>query len=261
MPQVVYHNSELLEDVSFTRTNTQPQDMQGRTPSGLVEVQKFTGIFADLEELFDEKIAGASLSKQVSCSLSRLAGDTGELTVTSTHYREAASDAGSVGQSEDNPEYSFEFAETTESIMLHPLIADAGFSADVLSTLAYLANNPSGLGDFIWLSDGYQHQVYEYLYQHSVPQAVIDLCQKGSEMLGIRISCSASWQVAPDSPTAYDTSATIVDPPGGIPTPENRNWLHVGSGYKVQGRKVSCTKKYLLSDVGGWDPLRYPSAT
>lgn len=239
------------------RSATIPVDMQGTAPSGKTEEWKFTGSMEDLEALWSERESYASRLCQVSLSLTRTEGDMGELVVRHS-YHLASSDgerlARDVGSSRDNPSYSYSRNDAQESIMLHPLIADAGLSADVLTVLNHIVKGGTE-EDWIWLSDGGQHQCREYLYQQDPVNygTLLKLAQTPS-WLDVRITLRVTYSIPPDTVVEMPTWLKIVDEvPGPMPTPAGRNWLTGPMTWDVEGDQAKVSETYVLSGPHGWD--------
>lgn len=254
---------------SETRTGVFPREMQGRQQAGTSSQQVYSGQWADMSSLMSAQLATGSLAQQVQATLSRQPGGLGQLTITRTDYISATDPGGGgggsepsmqaqdVGTSEQNPEYSYEFAEVQEPIMTHPAIAAAGLSQDALSVLAYLSKGGQ-LTDNIWLSGGNQLRVNAAIAYYNIPLWLVMLVQIPN-YLDVKVTLTASWSVDPTTTVSIPTALAITTPPGPIQTPLGRNWLYVGGSYQIKGSDCKLVKKYILSGPGGWDSRIYPS--
>lgn len=253
---------------SETRSGVFPREMQGRQQAGTSSQQVYSGQWADMTSLMSAQLATGSLAQQVQATLSRQPGGLGQLTITRTDYISATDPGGGggsepsmqaqdVGTSEQNPEYSYEFAEVQEPIMTHPAIAAAGLSQDALSVLAYLAKGGQ-LTDNIWLSGGNQLRVNAAIAHYNIPLWLVMLVQIPN-YLDVKVTLTASWSVDPTTTVSIPTALAITQPPGPIQTPLGRNWLYVGGSYQIKGSDCKLVKKYILSGPGGWDSRIYPS--
>lgn len=267
MSDVITRNINVQEQAAYTRQLTIPRDMQGAVATGETEEWRYTGLMPQLQELFDAKKADGSLSTQVSLTLTRAAGNFGELVVRHSYYTAPdpeATDhkAKEVGSSRNNPSYDYTISTATESIMLHPLIAEGGLSDDLLTVLAHLTKGGTAQ-DVLRLSDGYEHFAGEYILHYAGDQGAKLLSIVATpQWLDIRINLSVTYAVAPDALVALPTACQIHSQvPGPLPTPAGRNWLSGPAKNSVQGDKCTVTEEYILSGPGGWDPDIYQSAS
>lgn len=244
-----------------------PLDMEGRRPSGVSAQYTYSGKWADMQTLMQQKLQLGSLAQQVQCQLSRQPGDTGQLQVTVSEHLSAGGGGGGggggntvqdVGTSENNPSYTLRLNKVQESIMLHPLIADAALSDQVLALLNYLAKG-GDMGDVIWLLNGKQMRLQDALTMYSVDPNLVRLVRT-PQFLDVQIELTATWSVSPDTITSnMPTGLHIETPPGPFKTPAGRNWLFIGGHYQVTGTDTQAVKTYLLSGPGGWSSTVYPS--
>lgn len=265
----INHFSVSPELQSETRTGIFPREMQGRQQAGTSSQQVFSGQWADMLALMSSQLATGSLAQQVQATLSRQPGGIGQLTVNRTDFISASSPGGGgggadpsmeaqdVGTSEENPEYSYEFAEVQEPIMTHPSITAANLSPEALSVLAYLARGGQP-GDNIWLPGGNQLRVSAALNLYSIPSNLVRLVQIPN-YLDVKITLTASWSVDPTTIVTLPSTLTITTPPGPITTPAGRNWLYAGGSYQLKGSDCKLVKKFILSGPGGWNSAIYPS--
>lgn len=255
---------EVREAARFVLRDAEPSDMSGYKATGRVREWNFTGDYDALAEKFEEMLALGTYEAQRQCVLTRGEGGMAELVVTETGYEEDTGAGGGgggeawyVGGSADNPLYEYSFAETAEPILTHPLIAGVygegeGKDDDVMSALQMVAQG--GMDNaIIYLSDGKQSDVKSFLEKKGVSAKVRQMVRNPS-YIDVRTRLTVSYEVDKKTSVA-DLGKTYVvkTPPGPLETPENRQWMYVGGGYRKQGKKVYRQEVYLLSGPKGWD--------
>lgn len=237
-------------------------EVETRTYSGAVEYLKNT--------LAAGFLAAGTAACQVACSIVARGGGMGELTVTRTWYDapeeggggESGGDppAGSVGSGVENPVYSFQVTENRIPILMHPIVQNAGidWSSRQGIALRMLCNGADENATFTTgtADNPVPHTVGEAL-EH-VPDAVKDLVSKQSSYLSAGLVLDVRWQIDGKlAAPALGDFFKIATPEGGIGAPTGRNWLLAGGGATLENGKAFMTKKYILSEPGGWDETLY----
>ena len=241
-------------------------EVETRTYSGAVEYLKNT-LAAGL-------LAAGNAACQVSCSIVARGGGMGELTVTRTWYDAPEEEgggesggesggpppAGSVGSSAENPVYAFQVTENRIPILLHPIVQDASIAGSSPQGIALrmLSNGADENATFTTgtADNPVAHTVGEAL--ESVPAAVKNLVTKQSSYLSAGLVLDVRWQIdGKAAAPALGDFFKIATPEGGIGAPTGRNWLLAGGGATLENGKAFMTKKYILSEPGGWDETLY----
>lgn len=265
-----YNIVEGLESNSYTWRKANPANPEG-VPTSEVETRTYTGHLTYLRDVVASTLlSGGSPVCQVACSLTARGGGMAELTVTRTWYSAAEDDGGSggsggnvageVGSSADNPVYSFQVTENRIPILLHPTVKEAEISPSSYQGIALrmLANGADENATFT-VGDAENPQPYTVgVALEHVPDRVKDLVANQSSYLSPGLVLDVRWQIEGDMTVpALSDFFKIATPEGNITTPSDRDWLLAGGGAVIENGRVYMTKKYILSEPGGWDKSLY----
>ena len=272
-----YNIIDGLESNSYTWRKANPASPVG-VPTSEVETRTYSGHLTYLRDtVAPTLLSDGSEACQVACSLTARGGGMAELTVTRTWYSAAAGEggggddsggsggsggnvAGEVGSSSDNPVYSFQVTENRIPILLHPLIEEAGVSPSSAQGIALrmLANGADENATFtVGSADNPTPYTVGLALEH-VPDKVKTLVASQSSYLSPGLVLEVRWQIKGDMavPQVSDFFK-IATPEGNISTPSDRNWLLAGGGAVIENGRVYMSKKYILSEPGGWDKTLY----
>ena len=262
-----------LESNTYSWRKANPASPVG-VPTSEVETRTFSGHLTYLRDtVAPTLLSGGSEACQVACSLTARGGGMAELTVTRTWYS-AAEDgdedepgggsggnvAGEVGSTAENPAYSFQVTENRIPILLHPIVQEAQISPSSYQGIALrmLANGADENATFtVGSADNPRPYTVGIALEH-VQDKVKDLVANQSTYLSPGLVLDVRWQIDGDMAVPeLSNFFKIATPEGGIKAPSNRNWLLAGGGAVIENGRVYMSKKYILSEPGGWDETLY----
>lgn len=267
-----YNIIEGLESNSATWRKANPPNPEG-VPTSEVETRTYSGHWDYLRHtVAPTLLSGGTDACQVACALTARGGGMAELTVTRTWYSAAEDEegggsggsggpvAGEVGSSAENPVYSFQVTENRIPILLHPTVKAAEIepSSPQGIALRMLSNGADENATFtVGSADNPQPFTVGIALEHVSPE-VKDLVSNQSTYMSPGLVLDVRWQIDADMavPELSDFFK-IAKPEGGIKDPSDRNWLLAGGGAVIENGRVYMTKKYILSEPGGWDETLY----
>lgn len=263
-----YNIVDGLESSGYTWRKANPAN-PGGVPTSEVEMKTYSGHLEHLKnEVAPTFLAAGSATCQVACSLTARGGGMAELTVTRTWYSVAEDEeggsggnvAGEVGTSSSNPVYSFQVTENRIPILLHPLIQEAGISPSSYQGIALrmLANGADENATFtVGTAENPQPWTVGLALEH-VSETVKNLVAGQSTYFSPGLVLEVRWQITGDMEVPQlGGFFKIATPEGGIAAPSGRNWLLAGGGASIENGRVYMSKKYILSEPGGWDETLY----
>lgn len=260
-----------LEANTYSWRKANPPNPEGLATSE-VETKTYSGAVGYLKNtLAAGFLAAGNAACQVTCSIVARGGGMGELTVTRTWYDAPEEEegggesggsppAGSVGSDAENPIYSFQVTENRIPILMHPIVQNIGidWSSREGIALRMLCNGADENATFTTgTADNPVADTVGSALEH-VPDDVKELVAKQSSYLSAGLVLDVRWQI--DGKVAAPPLGDffkIAKPEGGIGAPTGRNWLLAGGGATLENGKAFMTKKYILSEPGGWDETLY----
>lgn len=219
----------------------------------------FEGPFDSLCTQADTEKSTGSKFLAVQCTVKRIAGNLGKLTIRKQNYTGNESDEINFpGSSRDVPKYRLSIMGEKEPILTHPLAK--GYEGPVLDALKALCGGAS-LGDEIRTKDESGKALYRTVSDvlNGQTDDLIEKIKKGHvSYYDPKVVVSCSYTVKDVGSIKYQPYCKISSPPGPIPSPPaGRNWLCLGTEVSVDGDKVEATDTYILSGPDGWDKDTY----
>lgn len=266
---------EGLESETYTWKKSNPAAPSGAATTE-VETRTYSGSLFYLQQtLAPALLASGTDTRQVTVQITRKGGGMAELTMTATYFDgqdqgggdpddpgsgSGSAPAGSVGTSAENPVYDIQITENRIPILLHPRVREQDYAPESAEGIALrmLCNGSDFNASFTTGSAEYPVPWTVGDALENVPWDIIELVSSQSEYLAPGLVLTVRWQIdgAAPAPDVGDFFR-VATPEGPVSTPEGRNWLLAGGGATIEGDRVMMTKKYILSDPGGWDETLY----
>ncbi len=221
--------------------------------------RRWSGPWGELERLMES--LGYSEASRLDATLTRVAdGDMAELVATWTDYRRKDDAGGGGGEampgsSREAPAISVQVTVTEEPLLTHPNYSF--LTGDYLTALKMLM-------------DGYKESDVMTDSRNGEPITLKQLLSEvdtGDDNLVERVKKGQTHYMAPavqvtcryrsSTMPKLGTSLKIGQPPSGVPTPPNHNWLALVPGVDMQNGEIWVSETYLLSAPGGWDQTIY----
>lgn len=221
-------------------------------PSGDSEQLNYTGPWEEMLSRFNA--IDGTLRRRVEGHLRQVAdGEFAELSVTYTNYipaKEANNgdpDGVMPGGSRDNPSYSRNFSEATESILLHPKFQGISDEAALAATM--LMTGYSATDQFT------ESETIGEVVQNASAELYAQISKGVTDYLVQRVTLTARYK-SDIVPTQQ--AMTIATPPGPLAgVASGYNWLYMGATQEYTNGELWVTESYKLSGPGGWDKTLY----
>ena len=124
--KAIHKNIELREHVDRSRSWSRAAGEAFSVATGKAESYKLTGRWAEIVAEGEKLATAPADAWQLSITATRIGGDLGELTVSSTEYAQAGG-AGGSGEAElgtvDNPTYTCSYSLQPEPLLVHPMFS------------------------------------------------------------------------------------------------------------------------------------------
>lgn len=250
------HINMAVREHEERRVSLERGQLDGYTEAtGLRTVQKYTGPWAAMLERAQELAAASATKEALSLELERQGGDIGELTVTSTEYRQVVDGDGEAELgTEGNPVYTCSFSTVAVPLLTHPKFA--GISTEDAQLIKELENGLS-LQAVVLYKGVYRPLKKALDMLDGVALVAAKYYYKGvTQYYAVQCEATARWRGGGN----VFSVGQICTPPGHVlNTPSGCNWLCTALGKEDNGEDVWNTATFLMSAPGGWDDFLYGS--